>query len=211
VLDVILKLLHPVMPFLTEELWQETADFGAARKDKPLLISADWPVLSPDLIKAEIESEIEFVIAAVSEGRSVRAELNVPVAARPALLVVEASSAQQGVLTANRAMIAQLLRISDVQFVQAAPGGAIPFVVEGATLALPVAGFIDLAAERARLTKEVASLASDIERTAKKLGNADFVARAPEEVVEENRERLAEAEATKAKLEAALARLTQAG
>ena len=80
--------------------------------------------------------------------------------------------------------------------------------MEGATLALPVAEFIDLAAERARLTKEVGALASDIDRTAKKLGNADFVARAPEEVVEENRERLAEAEAAKAKLEAALGRLT---
>ncbi|MCH1927774.1 hypothetical protein L6232_23555, partial [Shewanella sp. C31] len=88
--------------------------------------------------------------------------------------------------------------------------GAIPYVVEGATLALPVAEFIDLTAERARLSKEVANLAADIEKTARKLGNPDFVSRAPEEVVEENRERLAEAEAAKAKLEGALARLTAA-
>jgi valyl-tRNA synthetase len=80
-------------------------------------------------------------------------------------------------------------------------------VIDGATLALPVAEFIDVAAERARLGKEVASLAADIDRTAKKLANVDFVARAPEEVVEDNRERLADAEAAKAKLEAALARL----
>jgi valyl-tRNA synthetase len=84
-------------------------------------------------------------------------------------------------------------------------------VVDGATLALPVAAFIDLAAERARLSKEIATLASDVERTAKKLANADFVARAPEEVVEENRERLAEAQAAKAKLEAALQRLSGVG
>ena len=79
--------------------------------------------------------------------------------------------------------------------------------MEGATLALPVAEYIDLAAERARLTKEVATLVQDIAKTAGKLGNPDFVARAPEEVVDENRERLADAQAAKDKLESALARL----
>jgi valyl-tRNA synthetase len=100
-----------------------------------------------------------------------------------------------------------MLRVDEVRVVEAAPAGAIPYVVEGATLALPVAEFIDVAAERARLGKEVAALAVDIDRTAKKLANPDFVARAPEEVVEENRDRLADAEAAKAKLEAALSRL----
>ena len=89
----------------------------------------------------------------------------------------------------------------------AAPAGAVPFVIGEATAALAIAEFIDLAAERGRLTKEIAALDSDIERTAKKLGNADFIAKAREEVVEENRERLAAAEAAKAKLQAALARL----
>jgi valyl-tRNA synthetase len=103
------------------------------------------------------------------------------------------------------------LRISGVKFEATAPDGAIPFVVEGATFALPVAEFIDLAAERGRLTKEIANLGSDIDRTAKKLANPDFVARAPEEVVEENRERLADAEAAKTKLEKALARLAEVG
>jgi len=83
----------------------------------------------------------------------------------------------------------------------------VPFLAEGASFALPVAEFIDLAAERARLVKEIAALAADIDRTAKKLANPDFVGRAPEEVVEENRDRLAEAEAAKARLDAALKRL----
>ena len=130
-----------------------------------------------------------------------------PPAARPPLLVIEADEAQRAVLQANAAVIGQTLRVSEVRFEAAAPVGAIPYVVAGATLALPVAEFIDLAAERARLAKEIATHAQDIERTAKKLGNPDFVARAPEEVVEENRERLADAEATKAKLESALNRL----
>jgi valyl-tRNA synthetase len=205
-LDVILKLLHPVMPFLTEELWAQTADLGAARTED-MLITARWPQLGEDLVDAAADAEIGLIVATVSEGRSVKAELNVPHSARPPLLVIEASDAQRSVFQANAAVIAQTLRISEVRFEDHAPEGAIPFVVSGATLALPVAEFIDLTAERARLAKEIAGHASDIAHVNKKLGNPAFVANAKEEVVEENRERLAESEAAKAKLEQALARL----
>jgi valyl-tRNA synthetase len=207
VLDVILKLLHPVMPFLTEELWDQTADLGAARAE-PLLISARWPDLSalePDPAAA---AEVGLVIAAIAEGRSVRSELNVPLGARPPLLVVEADAAQSAVLAAYAPVIGQMLRVSEVRVEASAPTGAIPFVVQGATLALPVAEFIDLAAEKARLAKEITGLAATAEQTRRKLDNPDFVARAPEEVVEENRERLAEAEAARERLQAALARLS---
>ncbi|HEY0648407.1 class I tRNA ligase family protein, partial [Phenylobacterium sp.] len=205
-LDVILKLLHPVMPFITEELWQSTADLGAARSEGQLM-TALWPDLPAGLVDPAADAEIGLIIETITEGRSVRQGLNVPPSAQPALLVVDASAEQRGVLSASAALVGRLLRVSDVQFVDAAPAGSIPYVVDGATLALPVAEFIDIAAERARLTKEVGALASDIEKTAKKLANPDFVARAPEEVVEENRERLADAETAKAKLESALARL----
>jgi len=207
VLDVILKLLHPVMPFLTEELWGQTAGLGAARDHKGFLMTAPWPDLPASLIDPAADATIGLIVETIAEGRSVRAELNVPNSARPPLLVVDATEAQRGVLRDAAPLIMQMLRVAEVKIVDAPPPGAIPYVVEGATLALPVAEFIDVAAERARLGKEVGSLAGDIERTAKKLANADFVARAPEEVVEENRERLAEAEAAKAKLEAALGRL----
>ena len=206
-LDVILALLHPVMPFVTEELWGQTAGLGAPRAHDGFLMTAPWPELPASLVDPVADAEIALIIEAISEGRSVRQELNVPPQAQPPLLVVEASEAQRNVLKANAPLVARLLRVSEVRFVDAAPEGSIPYVVEGATLALPVAEFIDLAAERARLAKEVAALASDIARTAGKLNNPDFVSRAPEEVVEENRERLAEAEAAKAKLESALARL----
>ncbi len=205
-LDVILKMLHPVMPFLTEELWAQTADLGAARAEG-MLITARWPDLAESLVDAAADAEISLIIAAVSEGRSVKAELNVPHSARPPLLVIEATDAQRAVFAANAAVIAQTLRVSDLQFVASAPEGAIPFVVNGATLALPVAQFIDLTAERARLAKEIAGHASDIAHVNKKLGNPAFVANAKEEVVEENRERLAESEAAKAKLEHALSLL----
>ncbi|CAN7314637.1 valine--tRNA ligase [Phenylobacterium sp. LjRoot219] len=210
-LDVILKMLHPVMPFLTEELWAQTADLGAARSHDGFLMTARWPELPDSLIDPAADAEIGLIIDAISEGRSVRQELNVPPSARPPLLVLEASDAQRRVLEASAPLIAQLLRVAEVNFVDHAPPGSIPYVVAGATLALPVAEFIDLAAERARLSKEVANLTADADKIAKKLGNADFVVRAPEEVVEENRERLAEAQTAKAKLEAALKRLGEAG
>jgi len=207
VLDQAYKLLHPVMPFLTEELWEQTADLGAPRETSGFLMTAPWPDLPASLIDAAADAEIGLIVETITEGRSVRQELNVPPSARPPLLVIEASDAQRAVLTAAAPLVGQLLRVAEIQFVEAAPEGSIPFVVEGASFALPVAGFIDLAAERGRLSKEVAGHSGEIEKLARKLGNPDFVARAPEEVVEENRERLAEAEAAKAKLEAALARL----
>jgi len=207
VLDVILKLLHPVMPFLTEELWDQTADLGAARAE-PLLMAARWPDLSALAPDAAAAAEVGLVIAAIAEGRSVRSELNVPLGARPPLLVVEADPAQAAVLAAYAPVIGQMLRVSEVRVEASAPTGAIPYVVQGATLALPVAEFIDLAAEKARLAKEIAGLAATAEQTRRKLDNPDFVARAPEEVVEENRERLAEAEAARERLQSALTRLS---
>jgi valyl-tRNA synthetase len=209
-LEVILKLLHPVMPYITEELWAQLASFAGQTRDT-LLISASWPDLPDSWIDEEAAAEIGLVMSAVGEGRSVRSELNVPPSARPPLLVLEADAGQRKVLESNAAVIASTLRVSEVRVEAAAPTRAIPFVVDGATLPLPVAEFIDVAAEQARLAKEIASHASDIERTQKKLGNADFVARAPADVVEENRDRLADAEAARAKLQAALQRLETVG
>ena len=160
-----------------------------------------------DRVDGEAEEEIGWLVDLVTEIRSVRAEMNVPPSARTPLTVSGASEATRARLARHRDLIVTLGRLERVREADAPPAGAAPFVVGEATVALSIAQFIDLAAEKSRLQKDIASAASDIAHTAKKLGNADFVARAPEEVVEENRERLAEAEATKAKLEAALARL----
>jgi valyl-tRNA synthetase len=204
-LDLVLKLLHPVMPFMTEELWEKTALEGPPRDS--LLIVEPWPDLPDAYADAEAAREIALVIGAISQGRSVRSELNVPLSARPPLLVTDAGPRERAILDANTAAIGQMLRVSEIRFDAAADAGSVPFIAEGTAFALPVAEFIDLSAERSRLAKEVAALAGDIDRTAKKLANPDFVSRAPEEVVEENRERLAEAEAARKRLEAALGRL----
>ena len=205
-LDEMLKLLHPVSPFITEELWAELAAFGGPAR-KTLLITADWPQHSDAWLNAEAQAEIGWLIELVSEVRSIRSEMNVPPAARAPLVLVGAGPDTKARLTRHRELIATLARLSDVKEADAAPHGSAPFSIGEATAALSIAEFIDLAAEKTRLEKEIATHASDAERTRKKLDNPDFIARAPDEVVEENRERLAEAEAAQAKLQSALTRL----
>jgi valyl-tRNA synthetase len=204
-LDVTLKLLHPVMPFMTEELWDKLADGGRTRAS--LLISAPWPVLPAEWIDPEAEAEIGWVVDLVTEVRQVRAEMNVPPSARAPLSLIGAGAETRHRIARHRDLIVSLARLSQVGEADAAPKGAAPFVIGEATGALLIAGFIDLAAEKARLSKEIATLDGDAERTRKKLDNPDFVARAKPEVVEENRERLAEAEESIGKLRAALQRL----
>ncbi|MDQ2860344.1 MAG: valine--tRNA ligase [Pseudomonadota bacterium] len=203
VLDVILRLLHPIMPFLTEELWGKTA--AAPRKD--LLIATAWPDLSDSYLDLGAEAEIGWLVALVTEVRQLRAEMNVPPAARPALAVIGAGEASRLRLARHRDLILSLARLSKVEEAPVAPPGSALFVIGEATAALAIAQHIDLAAEAARLAREIAAHAADIDRTARKLDNPDFIARAPEAVVDENRERLAEAQNAKSRLEAARERL----
>jgi len=205
VLETIVKLLHPIMPFVTEALWADTAPQGRPRET--LLITAPWPVTPDSWRDPGASEEIDLVIAAVTEGRSMRAELNVPPGARPDFIVLDAGDNQRRTLAANAGVIAHTLRSGPLRFEAALPHGAVPFVVSGTTFALVVSGLVDVPAERVRLTKEIAAQAADIDRTARKLASADFINRAPPEVVEENRARLTDAELTRARLDTLLARL----
>ncbi len=205
VLDQALKLLHPVMPFVTEELWDQLGEAAGGRDS--LLITAPWPVLPRAWIDADAEAEIGWLIELVGQVRSIRSEMNVPPSARPSLAVSAAEPATLQRLERYRPLLLTLARLQSADPADAPPRGAAPFVVGEATYALGIADFIDLAAERARLAKEIGTLGGDIDRAARKLGNPDYVARAPEHVVEETREKLAEAEAAREKLGAALKRL----
>jgi valyl-tRNA synthetase len=207
VLDQCLKLLHPVSPFITEELWQRLGETGPAREG--LLITAAWPDLPESYVDPEAAAEIGWLMDLVNEVRSIRAEMNVPPAAKTPLSLSGAGPETVERLARHRPLILTLARLQSAEVAEAAPSGSVPFVIGEATAALAIAEFIDVSAERARLAKEIAALDADIERTAKKLANADFIARAPEAVVEENRERAAVAEAAKVKLQAGLARLEQ--
>ena len=204
-LDQTLKLLHPVMPFITEELWAELGKEGPARDG--LLIGAEWPVLPDAFIDASAEAEIGWLVDLVGEIRGLRAEMNVPPSAKPPLAFVAPDAVTAELIARHRDLILTLGRVSEVGSADAAPTGAVTFVSGGSTIALSLTGIIDLTAERARLEKEIAALDSDIGHVNKKLGNPNFVSRAAPEVVDEQRAKLAEAEAGKIKLQAALARL----
>ena len=209
-LDQTLKLMHPIMPFITEELWDKLAGEGAAR-DEATLIGAAWPALPDVFIDAAAEGEIGWLVDLVTEIRQLKAEMNVPQGAKPGLSFIAPDAVTAGRIARHRDLILTLGRVSDLSTVEAAVEGAVTFVSGGATAALSLAGIIDLTAERARLTKEIAAFDSDIGHFNKKLGNPNFVDRAAPEVVDEQRQKLAEAEAGKARLQAALARLDAVG
>ena len=209
-LDQTLKLMHPIMPFITEELWDTLAAEGAGRSEATL-IGAAWPVLPDSFIDGAAESEIGWLVDLVTEIRQLKAEMNVPQGAKPGLSFIAPDAVTAGRIARHRDLILTLGRVSDLSTVEAAAEGAVTFVSGGATAALSLAGIIDLTAERARLAKEIAAFDSDIGHFNKKLGNPNFVDRAAPEVVDEQRQKLAEAEAGKAKLQAALTRLDAVG
>ena len=202
VLEGAVKLLHPFMPFITEELW--SAQAGAA--ERGVLALAAWPKLD-GLDDGGAEAEIGWLIDLVAEIRSVRAEMNVPAAAQIPLMMIEPSAETTARLTRWDAMLKRLARLSGVEAAAEPPAQSAQILVRGEVAALPLAGVIDVGAERARLTKERDRLGQDIGKIDAKLGNADFLKRAPEEVVEEQRERREVAALRSAKLEEALQRL----
>jgi valyl-tRNA synthetase len=194
-LDEILKLLHPFMPFITEELWAVTGERTA------LLALSPWSKLE-GLTDDKAEAEIGWVIELITAIRSIRAEMNITV---PVPLVLAGASAEtQGRAERWADFIKRLARVSEISSATAAPKGSVQLVVRGEVAALPLVGVIDLDAERARLAKEMAKAEADIARVDAKLGNANFVARAPEEVVEEEKAKREEAAGRKVKIAQAL-------
>jgi valyl-tRNA synthetase len=206
--DEILKLLHPFMPFITEELWRVTAESGTAREG--LLALAPWPQHAA-LEDPEAEAEIGWVVDLVTAIRSVRAELNLTVAVEIPLVLVGVSARTAAKARQWAEVIRRLARLSDISLEETPPRGAVQAIVRGEIAALPLRGLIDFAAEKARLEKEMVRVGSEIARTEAKLANADFVARAPEEVVEGEREKREQAEQRRSKLQEALQRLEAAG
>jgi valyl-tRNA synthetase len=198
--DEILKLLHPFMPFITEELWAVTAQ----PERSALLALSEWPSLE-GLADDKAEAEIGWVIDLITAIRSIRAEMNITVAIP--LVLAGASAETQARAQRWADFIKRLARVSEISSAPTAPQGSVQLVVRGEVAALPLIGVIDLAIERARLVKEMAKAEADIARVDAKLNNANFVARAPEEVVGEEKEKREEAVARKEKIAEALERL----
>jgi valyl-tRNA synthetase len=196
----LLYLLHPLMPFLTEELWHELGGAG-------MLIGAAWPDLPPDLHDPEAAAEMNWFVAANSEIRAVRSDLNVPAAARISLLVRDADHQTAQRLERHQEQFLRLSRLDRIEFADAVPPGSAQTVVEGTTLILPLGDVIDLAQERARLAKEIGRLDGDLRRFAGKLGNPDFLAKAKAEVIDEQRRREADTRRDRDRLQAAYDRI----
>jgi valyl-tRNA synthetase len=205
-LEQILHMLHPFMPFITEELWEK---LGENRPYK--LISGPWPEVADDARNSAARDEIDWLVRLISEIRAVRSEMNVPAGAKVPLVLKGANATTQVRLGTHDAAIKWLARIDSIDLLDGAvPEGAVSTVLDEVTLILPLIGVIDLEAEKARLTKEIAKAQDEMGKVEKKLANKGFLAKAPEEVVAENRTRLAEYAAQKEKLAEALARLAGA-
>ena len=201
--DTIFQLLHPFMPFITEELWARTATTPRAS----MLIEGPWPKLN-GLPKFEAASRaMNWVIDLVKGVRSVRSEMNVPPAAKIALVLKDASAESKATLAANHDVILTLARLSSADVSDGLPKGSAQFVLGEATVGLPLGDVIDFAKERARLEKELKKAEEEMSRIDAKLANEQFVSRAPEEVLLEQREKRAEYAAIAARLKEAVARL----
>ncbi len=230
--DEILKLLHPFMPFITEELWSVTAP-----REK-LLAMTGWPIqplsarvtIPTSAVPGDIasgiivlsssatqefsdpaaEAEIGWVVDLVTAIRSLRAEMNIPPATLLPLMLIDASSDARARAERWSDVIKRLARLADLSFAERAPGGAMQLLVRGEIAALPLKGVVDLSAEKARLDKEMAKVESDIRRVDAKLANEKFIANAPEEIVEEEKEKREQAMVRKTKILQALERLRSA-
>jgi valyl-tRNA synthetase len=197
VIDQAELLLHPFMPFITEALHE-------GRGGGQLLAMSDWPKLD-GLVDAAAENEIGWVIEMVNAIRSARSDMNVPPAAEIPLLLVAPGNETRDLSERFRPLLMRLAKIGSIGIADAAPAQASRLFVRGEVAALPLAGIIDFAAEQVRLSKEAERLTGEIEKTDAKLGNADFVARAPEDVIEEQKSRRAEAVQRLDKVRAGLA------
>jgi valyl-tRNA synthetase len=200
--DQILKLLHPFMPFITEELWAATA---VIPRDS-LLVVAQWPTIALQEAAAA-SAEMNWVIDLIKGVRSVRAEMNVPAAAKIPLVLTGASATSAARLAKHIDVIATLARLSSAEAALAIPKGSAQFVLEESVVALPLGDVIDFAKERARLEKDLKKTQDEIARFDAKLSNEQFVAKAPEEVLAEQREKRAEAQALAVRLTDAIGRL----
>ncbi|WP_199720699.1 valine--tRNA ligase [Azospirillum cavernae] len=200
VLDQILHVLHPMMPFITEELWEQLSPSRANR-----LISAEWPEFGADLVDAAARDEMNWVVRLITSVRSMRSEMNVPPAAQIELKLKDAGPGSLARLATHRDLILRMARLSSVEpLVGPTPKSAVQAVQDEATLVLPLEGIVDLDKERARLTKEIDKLAGEIKKIDAKLSNEQFVAKAPDEVIEEQRDRRAAADQARDKLQKAL-------
>lgn len=186
VLDRTQRLIHPFMPFISEEIWQHLPHEGET------ITLAPWPTAEPGFESPEAEREMELLMDIIRAVRNIRAEVNVPMSKKVELIVSASSEAELAILQRNEEFVRRFCGTSELTIgkAMAAPDKAMTAIVTGAELYLPLAGLIDIAQEVARLEKELKTLHGEVERIEKKLANEGFVAKAPAKVIEEERAKL---------------------
>ncbi len=205
VLDQCLILLHPIMPFITEELW------ALSGNRTNMLIHAEWPGYTVDLVDPAADREMNWVITLIDAIRSARQQMHVPAGLHIPMLVSEIDDQGRAAWARNEALIKRLARVASLTEAEILPKGTITIAVTGAGFGLPLAGIIDIAGERARLEKTLAKLARELGGLRGRLGNPKFTASAPDDVVAETRANLAAREEEDSKIRQALARLAELG
>ncbi|WP_172295958.1 valine--tRNA ligase [Pseudoruegeria sp. HB172150] len=204
VLDQCLILLHPIIPFVTEELWETT------KTRDGMLVHADWPTYgAADLVDEAADREMNWVINLIDEIRSARAQMHVPAGLHIPMLQLELDAAGRAAWDKNETLIRRLARIDSLSEISEMPKGAITVAVEGGLFCLPLADIIDVAEEKTRLEKSLQKLEKELGGLRGRLSNPKFAESAPPEVVEETKENLAAREDEAAKLKTALERLAE--
>ncbi|SFT84931.1 valine--tRNA ligase [Sedimentitalea nanhaiensis] len=203
VLDQCLILLHPIMPFITEELW------GLSGDRAKMLIHGDWPTYGTDLVDAQADHEMNWVIGLIESVRSARAQMHVPAGLHVPMLVTRIDAQGRAAWDRNETLIKRLARIESLTEADSLPKGTVSIHAEGASFGLPLAGIIDIAEEQARLEKTLGKLAKELGGLRGRLNNPKFAASAPPDVVEETRANLAAREEEETKIKDALARLAE--
>ncbi len=203
VIDQCVILLHPIMPFITEELW------GTLGERQKILAHTDWPTYGAELVDGKADAEMNWVIGLIEEVRSVRAQMHVPAGLKVPVVVRNMGPEAKAAYEGNEALIKKLARIDALHVVDDFPKGTAALGITGAEFGLPLADIIDVDEEKARLEKSLGKLAKEIGGMKGRLNNPKFVASAPDEVVEETRANLAEREEEEGLMKAALTRLAE--
>lgn len=199
-LDEMLKILHPFMPFVSEEIWDKTAT-----RDSMLMATA-WPDLDA-FADGPIAADVDWVMELITAIRSVRSEMNIPPATKIQLFVKDATARQQDIITKNKATICFLARVADLSLTSESQHGAVTQLYDGLTILIPLEGVIDVAAETARLNKELSTVDAFIARTQAQLSNTAFTDKAPAQIIEQKRQSLTDALLSRDKMTEVLARL----
>ncbi len=208
VLEATLRLAHPFMPFITEELWQQVAPL--AGKSGPTISLQPYPISDPEKIDSQALAEIEWVKQVVMGVRRIRSEMNINPGKRLPLLLSQANDSDIERLERQKALLVFVARLDDITVLESedgAPESAVS-LVDHLKLMIPMAGLIDKDAELARLTKETDRLTKEVARLSGKLGNPGFTAKAPAKVVELEQQKLNDAQASLTELEAQRARIS---